>query len=149
VVVFADDGEKFGSWPETHRHCYEHGWLRRFLDALRDARSWVRLCTFSQALDETPRAGKIYLPDASYREMTEWALPVGKLAAYKHLMHDLGHDPHLNDIKRFQRGGFWRNFKVKYPETQEMYARMLQVSRRVHQAEEAAPNAVTQARQEL
>src|SRR5260370_22879386 len=37
VIVFADDGEKFGSWPETHKHCYTDGWLRRFPDAPRQA----------------------------------------------------------------------------------------------------------------
>ena len=31
------------------------------------------------------------------------------------------------------RGGYWRNFKVKYPETNEMYARMQMVSRRLHE----------------
>jgi len=134
VIVFADDGEKFGSWPETHKHCYVDGWLRRFLDALRQARSWVRFCTFAQALDETPPAGKIYLPDCSYREMTEWALPVPKLAAHQHLMHEVEHDHRLSEIKRFMRGGYWRNFKVKYPETQEMYGRMMQVSRRLGDA---------------
>src|SRR5262249_40668186 len=86
VIVFADDGEKFGSCPETHKHCYWDGWLRRFLDALRHARSWVRLCTFAQALDETRPAGKVYLPDCSYREMTEWALPVPKRAAYDRMV---------------------------------------------------------------
>ncbi len=34
----------------------------------------------------------------------------------------------------FVRGGFWRNFKVKYPETNEMYARMQMVSRRLQEA---------------
>lgn len=38
-------------------------------------------------------------------------------------------------MKRFLRGGFWRNFKVKYPETNEMYARMMLASRRFAQAE--------------
>ena len=136
VIVFADDGEKFGSWPETHKHCYDDGWLRRFLDGLRQARSWVRFCTFAQALDETPPAGKIYLPDCSYREMTEWSLPPPKLTALQHLMHELEHDHRLPEIKRFLRGGFWRNFKVKYPETQEMYGRMLQVSRRLQEFED-------------
>jgi alpha-amylase len=135
VIVFADDGEKFGSWPETHKHCYDDGWLRRFLDALRQARSWVRFCTFSQALDETCPAGKIYLPDCSYREMTEWALPVPKLIAYQHLMHDLEHDHRLPEIKRFLRGGYWRNYKIKYPEIQEMYGRMMQISRLLNDAE--------------
>jgi alpha-amylase len=136
VIVFADDGEKFGSWPETHKHCYVDGWLRRFLDGLRQARSWVRFCTFAQALDETPPAGRIYLPDCSYREMTEWALPVPKLGAFEHLMHDLEHDSRLPEIKRFLRGGYWRNFKVKYPEAQEMYARMMQISRRLQETQD-------------
>jgi alpha-amylase len=150
VIVFADDGEKFGSWPETHRHCYTNGWLRRFLDALRQARSWVRLCSFAQALDETPPAGKIYLPDSSYREMTEWALPVPKQVAYQRLMSELDHDPRGPEIKRFFRGGYWRNFRVKYPEVDEMYGRMMEVSRRLQAAEEEAePAALAKARQEL
>jgi len=31
VIVCADDGEKLGSWPGTHQHCYTNGWLRRWL----------------------------------------------------------------------------------------------------------------------
>jgi alpha-amylase len=149
VIVFADDGEKFGGWPETHKHCYQDGWLRRFLDGLRHARSWVRLCTFTQALNETPPVGTVYLPDASYREMTEWALPVGKRTDYQRLARDLEHDPRWPQVQRFLRGGYWRNFKVRYPETQEMYARMLQVSNRLQRAEEADPHMVSAARQDL
>src|SRR5262249_9574092 len=126
VVICADDGEKFGGWPETHKHCFTNGWLRRFFDGLRYHRSWIRLCTFSQALDETPPVGKIYLPDSSYREMTEWALPLPRLQAYIKLVQELDKNPQGQAIKRFLRGGFWRNFKVKYPETEEMYARMIQ-----------------------
>jgi alpha-amylase len=137
VIVFADDGEKLGSWPESHRHCYQDGWLWRFFDALRNARSWVRFCTFSQALDETLPVGRVYIPDCSYREMTEWSLPVAKQVAYQNLTRDLQHDHRWGEIQRFQRGGYWRNFKAKYPETQEMYARMLQVSQRAREAEES------------
>jgi len=32
------------------------------------------------------------------------------------------------------RGGFWRNFLVKYPETGDAYRRMLRVSERLHDA---------------
>ncbi|HEV3259873.1 MAG TPA: alpha-amylase/4-alpha-glucanotransferase domain-containing protein [Gemmataceae bacterium] len=149
VIVFADDGEKLGSWPETYKHCYQDRWLRRFLDVLRQVRSWMQLCTFSGALDATPPVGKVYLPDSSYREMTEWALPFSKRAAYDRLVRDLEHDPRRDEIKRFLRAGTWRNFKVKYPETDEMYGRMLQVSRRLREAEEAEPNTLTQASQEL
>jgi alpha-amylase len=131
VVVCADDGEKFGGWPETHKHCYTNGWLRRFFDLLRNNQHWLRFCTLSQAIDQTPPAGTVYLPDCSYREMTEWALPTPRLRAYQQLVKSLAGDSREAEIKGFLRGGFWRNFKAKYPELQEMHARMLQASRRV------------------
>jgi alpha-amylase len=149
VVVFADDGEKFGVWPEMYKHCYEHGWLRRFFDALRGNRHWIRLCTFSQAFDETKPAGRVYLPDASYREMTEWALPLSRLCDYRGLVGELQHDHRWGRLQRFLRGGSWRNFKVRYPETQEMYARMLQVSRRIQDANGIDADTLAHARQEL
>ncbi len=34
-----------------------------------------------EAIDNVPPTGKIYLPDASYREMTEWALPADQLSS--------------------------------------------------------------------
>jgi alpha-amylase len=46
----------------------------------------------------------------------------------------LERDAHGPEIKRFLRGGFWRNFKVKYPETREMYARMMQLSKKLDEA---------------
>lgn len=149
IVVFADDGEKLGSWPETHRHCYTNGWLRRFFDGLRAARSWIRFCTFSEALDETRPVGRVYLPDCSYREMTEWALPAGRLTEYRTLLSELSQDSRRGRIERFLRAGTWRNFQAKYPETREMMARMLQVSRRLQQAEEDKPGSVSAARQDL
>jgi len=134
VIICADDGEKFGGWPGTHQLCYQDGWFRRFFTLLRDNRSWIHLCTFAQALDQTKPIGKIYLPDCSYREMTEWALPLARLQNYTALVADLDKDPRGGQIKSMLRGGFWRNFKVKYPETQEMYARMMQISEALDKA---------------
>jgi 4-alpha-glucanotransferase len=135
VVVFGDDGEKFGVWPDTKKHVYDHGWLRQFFDALTANRDWLRLTTLSEAVESVPPEGKIYLPDASYREMTEWALPVNQQIEYDHLVHELEHDPRWPRIKRFFQGGFWRNFKVKYPEANEMYARMMMTSQRLAEVE--------------
>ncbi len=135
VVVFGDDGEKFGTWPETKEHVYDRGWLRGFFQQLTDNRDWLHTTTLSQAVDQTQPVGKVYLPDASYREMTEWALPTPMQNQYEDISHDFKDDERWQQIKRFVRGGFWRNFKVKYPETDEMYARMMSVSRRLEQAE--------------
>jgi hypothetical protein len=137
VIVFGDDGEKFGTWPQTKKHVYEDGWLRRFFDALTAERSWLRVVTLKEAYGRVPPAGKIYLPDSSYREMTEWALPVERQLEYEDLVHECQHDPRWPRLRFFIRGGFWRNFKVKYPEANEMYARMMYVSRRLEVARQA------------
>lgn len=133
VLVFGDDGEKFGVWPETKQHVYHNGWLRNFFDALVANKDWLHTTTLGEAVDNTPPLGKIYLPDASYREMTEWALPVGRQLQYDDAIHDLQNDPRFPAIRQFMRGGAWRNFKVKYPETNDMYSRMMMVSRRLDQ----------------
>ena len=51
----------------------------------------------------------------------------------------------------FVRGGYWRNFKVKYPETNAMYCRMQMVSRRLYKVETsgATGDLIDQARLEL
>lgn len=135
VAVFGDDGEKFGTWPETKKHVYDNGWLRQFFDALMANRHWIQTTTLAEAVENTAPIGKIYLPDGSYREMTQWALPVQQQVELDHIEHEFEHDSRWPRLKRFVRGGFWRNFKVKYPETNEMYSRMMSTSRRLAQAE--------------
>jgi alpha-amylase len=134
VVVFGDDGEKFGTWPETKKHVYADGWLYRFFDALMENRDWICVTTLSEAVENTAPRGKVYLPDASYREMTEWVLPVELQVAYEDMVHGFEHDPRWQEIRRFVQGGFWRNYKVRYPEANEMYSRMMMVSRHVENA---------------
>lgn len=128
AVVFGDDGEKFGTWPGTKKHVYEEGWLRQFFDILRDNSDWLKVATLAEVVDNVSPSGSIYLPDASYREMTEWALPTERQTLLSHLTHAKEADPDWPQLKQFMRGGFWRNFRVKYPESNEMYARMLQIS---------------------
>jgi alpha-amylase len=151
VVVFGDDGEKFGTWPETKKHVYHDGWLRRFFDELMLHRDWIHTTTLAEAVNSTPPVGKIYLPEASYREMTEWVLPVDQQEAYENLAHEMHEDARWERIQRFLRGGYWRNFKVRYPEANEMYARMMMVSRHLENAERegVAGEALDRARREL
>ncbi len=140
VIVFGDDGEKFGTWPETKKHVYEQGWLRKFFDALTENRDWLKTETMASVVSQTPPIGKIYLPDASYREMTEWAMPVARQLEFEKLVHEFEGDERFERIKPLLSGGFWRNFKVKYPESNEMYARMMYVSRLLAGARECGIN---------
>lgn len=134
VLVFGDDGEKFGVWPGSKDLVFRDGWLRRFFTALRDNRDWLQVTTMAETVDHVSPAGRVYLPDASYREMTEWALPTDKQAHFRHLIQEQEQRHDWYRVKQFMRAGFWRNFLVKYPEANEMYSRMLQISRRVEEA---------------
>lgn len=138
IAVFGDDGEKFGTWPETKKHVYDDGWLVRFFDTLVQNQSWINVTTLAEAFDNVPPVGKVYLPDCSYREMTEWAMPTEKLVEYEHIAHEMKNDQHWASLRPMVRGGFWRNFKVKYPEADEMYCRMMTISRRLQDTVKAA-----------
>lgn len=133
VVLFGDDGEKFGVWPDTKTHVYENGWLRRFFDALQANSDWLKVTTPSEALDSVAPLGKLYIPEGSYREMVEWALPAEQQNHYHDVQHQLQDEHRWEGVAPFYRGGYWRNFKVRYPETNEMYARMQMVSRRLEE----------------
>ncbi len=138
LAVLADDGEKFGIWPGTYQHVYEHGWLERFLEALEANRHRLEMITFSQALLAAEPRGRIYLPTASYTEMGEWVLEPEAEADYRQLVDRLKQEGSYERCRPFIRGGLWKNFLVKYPEANFLYRKMLQVSQ---WAERAGPEA--------
>lgn len=133
LLTFADDGEKFGMWPHTHRHCYENGWLERFFTALEENADWIETTTFSEFSGIYNPLGKAYLPSASYREMGEWSLPSERALEYPKILSDM---QRLFGEKAagLLRGGIWRTFFAKYPESNHIHKRMLMISRKVHDA---------------
>jgi len=128
-LTMVDDGEKFGVWPGTHHLVYEEGWLERFLAGL-DALEGVEVRTASEYLDRHPPTGRVYLPTTSYREMGEWALDPEAAAELERAraLLDAAAGPRA---ARLLRGGFWRNFLVRYPEVNDTYRKMLRVSRQL------------------
>ena len=135
VLAFGDDGEKFGAWPGTHKHVFEDGWLRRFFDQLMEHRDWLKVVTLGDAIDNVSPIGRCYLPDSSYREMTEWALDSDRQQDLQALTQAHENDEDWSRLRSFMRGGFWRNFRVKYPEANEMYCRMVELSQRLQAAD--------------
>lgn len=130
VLVMGDDGEKFGLWPGTYALCWERGWVESFFAALEAAGDWLALASPGEWLRAHPPRGRIYLPSASYDEMTEWALPADGAARLPALKHDLEAQGR-SDLLPFLQGGFWRHFMVKYPEINTLHKTMLRVSRKV------------------
>lgn len=138
LSVMADDGEKFGVWPGTFKWVYEEGWMRRFLKALHDNRDWIETTTFGDYIKAEGPRGRAYLPTASYMEMGEWSLPPQAMMEYEDFLEDLKRQPGFDTRRLFVKGGFFRNFLAKYPESNAIHKRMLQVSRKVQRAMAAA-----------
>ena len=132
TAILGDDGEKFGVWPGTKQWVYDEGWLEKFL-AFVEERD-IRMTTCSEYLDAEPPAGRVYIPPASYEEMSEWVLEPADARAYEDLRAAVP-----EAARRFLRGGFFRDFFLKYPESHCLHKRMLMVSRSVHAA--GAPDA--------
>lgn len=135
VVVFGDDGEKFGVWPGTFRAVYEDGWLEAFLRMLEENRPWLHTLTFSEWLSGHETAGLVYLPTISYPEMMEWALPADRWGEYRENRAVLKDRFRYPWSPPFLRGGYWRNFLSKYPESYRMYRKMLHVRGRLSAAD--------------
>ncbi|HTY07645.1 MAG TPA: alpha-amylase/4-alpha-glucanotransferase domain-containing protein [Candidatus Edwardsbacteria bacterium] len=139
LAILADDGEKFGVWPGTHELAYTKGWLREFLSALERNRDWLAMATFGEALRAHRPLGRIYLPTGSYTEMGEWVLEPEAEAVYRELAGRLKKEGSYERYMPFVKGGIWRNFLTKYPESNNIYRKMLHVSAK---ARAAGPGAV-------
>jgi alpha-amylase len=64
--------------------------------------------------------------------MMEWSLPTKKaILKYESFTHELSEDKDKwETFGQFVRGGFWRNFFVKYPESDHLHKRILGLSER-------------------
>ncbi|MFH0839896.1 MAG: alpha-amylase/4-alpha-glucanotransferase domain-containing protein [Candidatus Omnitrophota bacterium] len=151
IFTYGDDAEKFGEWPGTHKWVYEDKWLVRFLDALSKASDWLVTRTVSECLKDKSPLGRVYLPTASYEEMLEWALPVDASMALHDIKEEIKKENKYERYSPFIRGGFFRNFLVKYEESNQMHKRMLYVSDLVEKCAEGPHSSpkILEARSEL
>ena len=136
VAVFHDDGEKFGVWPGTHEWVYERGWLREFFDRI-SSDERIHLTLYSEYLSKFKPRGIVYLPIASYFEMSEWSLPAKQAKLFVEFVEELKKENKFDRYRVFVRGGIWKNFFLKYPESNYMHKRMLMVSKLVRNKPEA------------
>ncbi len=152
MAVYADDGEKFGIWPNTYNHCYKDKWLERFFDALQQNSDWLEVVSLGQANMATKPLGRVYLPSASYAEMLHWALPVEGVIKYEEFENKLKETELYDEYDHFVRGGHWRGFLTKYAESNLMHKKMLSVSDlydRVSKLENVDEASLVQARDDL
>ncbi|HSS36130.1 MAG TPA: alpha-amylase/4-alpha-glucanotransferase domain-containing protein, partial [Patescibacteria group bacterium] len=129
LALMGDDGEKFGAWPDTNDHCWgPDGWVERFFTAL-EAEPRIQTTTPTAWLQTHRTVGRIYLPTSSYLEMGEWVLPADQGSAFAAALHEAQRSG--APWGRWLRGGFWRNFQVKYREVNDLHKQMLRASAKV------------------
>ncbi|MGH9470137.1 MAG: alpha-amylase/4-alpha-glucanotransferase domain-containing protein [Terriglobia bacterium] len=130
LFAVGDDCEKFGVWPGTYEHCYTHGWLDQFFEALESARDWLNVTTLSDYLAAHRPTRRVYLPSASYPEMMSWALPAPASAAFQDCLEETHQIPQGERFRRFLCGAPWLSFMSKYPESNQTQKLVLRGFRR-------------------
>ncbi|MEQ9503213.1 MAG: DUF1925 domain-containing protein [Deltaproteobacteria bacterium] len=143
AVVYADDAEKLGLWPDTHRWVFEQGWLERFLAAMDEAQTQGRVETKlpTELLESTPPRGRVYLAQGAYDELMTWALPAAASRERERTALTL-EERQLADVAtpRVQGRNFGA-FLAKYPEADRLHKKMLRVSDRMQSEMEVAIDA--------
>ncbi|WP_457681515.1 alpha-amylase/4-alpha-glucanotransferase domain-containing protein [Thermovibrio sp.] len=124
--VLFDDGEKFGIWPGTYDWVYQKGWLKEFLQRVKEGEVETEL--FRENAKREKGAGVAYLPTASYYEMGRWSLPAERFKEEEEVARFLKEKFGEEAPEKFLRGGIWKNFFVKYKESNYMHKRMLHLA---------------------
>lgn len=131
AAIYFDDVEKFGIWPETHEWVYGRRWLEDFVEAV--ARSpKIETLRYSDFHRDFTNRGVVYLPTVSYAEMGEWTLPPRRAERFAQLIDRAKREGTTGSDKPLIRGGHWRNFFSRYPESNWMHKRVSEASRRFH-----------------
>jgi hypothetical protein len=131
AAIYFDDIEKFGIWPETYEWVYERGWLKDFIEGVL-ASDIIKPMRYTDYHRQARTRGVVYLPTASYSEMNEWTLPVPAAHHYADMVDREKREGRWETTKPFVRGGIWRNFFMRFPESNWMHKRMLSLSQRYH-----------------
>ncbi|MDP1557579.1 MAG: DUF1926 domain-containing protein [Nitrosomonas sp.] len=130
AAIYFDDIEKFGIWPDTYQWVYEKGWLEQFIQRVL-ASPKIRTRNYCEYHATEKTRGIVYLPTVSYIEMNEWTLPAEFANAYADLVQQAKTADWYEHKKEFLRGGIWKNFFSRYPESNWMHKRMLGLSARL------------------
>lgn len=128
-AILFDDGEKFGVWPKTYEWVYEKGWIDRFFEKFLSNKQ-IEFKHFYQFVDENKPLGLAYLPLTSYKEMGEWSLFADKFTQMEKFLSFLKKTEFSDVVDLFVKGAHWKNFFVKYPESNHIHKRLLNISKK-------------------
>lgn len=128
AAIIFDDAEKFGMWPGTYEWVYEKEWLKNFVEAIL-ADETIETMHFKDYFREEKPKGIAYLPNVSYFEMGEWSLKADDALKLEELKNEMGEARYEAEGVKFLKGGTWKNFFVKYAESNRIHKRTLELSK--------------------
>ena len=128
AAIIFDDAEKFGMWPGTYEWVYEKGWLDTFVQAVLSDET-IQTMHYGEYYEQERTRGIAYLPNVSYSEMGEWSLRADDALKLEALKKEMGHERYEKEGVKFLKGGIWKNFFVKYEESNRMHKRTLELSK--------------------
>jgi hypothetical protein len=127
AAIIFDDAEKFGMWPGTNEWVYTKGWLEKFVQSvLKDDE--IETLHYSDYFKSRKPRGIAYVPNVSYYEMGEWSLSADDALRLERYKQEMGFEQYEKEGVKFIKGGIWKNFFVKYPESNRIHKRMLELS---------------------
>jgi hypothetical protein len=127
AAIIFDDAEKFGLWPKTNKWVYEQKWLEKFIKAVLKHEQ-IQTKHYKDHIKESRSRGLAYLSNTSYFEMGEWSLRGDLSLKLEALKDDLGDDYFETTGIALIKGGIWKNFFIKYHESNYIHKRMLYFS---------------------
>jgi len=131
AAIIFDDAEKFGMWPGTHEWVYEKAWLDTFVRAVLEDEG-IQTMHFGEYYEQERTRGIAYLPNVSYYEMGEWSLRADDALKLESFKQEMGHTRYEEEGVKFLKGGIWKNFLVKYEESNRIHKRTLELSKARH-----------------
>ncbi|MBN1685945.1 MAG: DUF1926 domain-containing protein [Spirochaetales bacterium] len=129
VVSLMAEGEYFGHWNDTYSRLYEDGWLAGFLEEISNLKETVHSAHPSEYLSPDKEYCRCYFPCTSYEEMMRWSLPAELGRELEKLIS--GRISQRN--RAYLKGGYFRQFLSKYPETNLMYSKLIRTYDLVNQ----------------
>ncbi|MFW9827918.1 MAG: alpha-amylase/4-alpha-glucanotransferase domain-containing protein [Candidatus Thorarchaeota archaeon] len=147
-VLLISDAEKMGVWGTTHQICYIDGqghqegdegkaFIPAFFEQIVN-NTWIKSITLTEYMDKYHAKSLVYLPTASYDKMEEWVLPTEIRRQFKKIRKSL--KDNQKEMYQYLRGGFWRYFLIKYPESNNMHKKMIYVRNKLINIEENLVN---------
>ncbi len=127
TAIIFDDLEKFGLWPGTYEWVYQKGWLENFFDGCSKDKNIISM-HFNEYYNNNKQKSLAYLQNVSYYEMGEWSLKTENALKLKQIREEVN-KKFPENVDKFVRGGTWKNFFIKYEESNRLHKRMIELSK--------------------